>query len=357
MKNKKIAITMKDDSRIWNNGLTQNGYFLIKLLKKAGYEVDAVSESSEAGKKIGEFEIKHLNIDNINNYDIVMEIAYSISSGVFEAAAKSGVKIVAVNYGNTLVILQEDLIVRGGSAAGINRPGTETWMSPHYEFQKGFLETLIEKEARVCPYIWSPEIFEKYCNLNNYNPFFSDETPINKIGVFEPNINISKTLIYPTISLEILERNHNYLVDHVYLFNGLKLKENEKFKEITSKFDILRNNKISMEGRFPMGEMLGKKIIGNVLSHHMYNDLNYVTLEALHCKIPIVHNSSFCKEAGYYYDMFDANGCADQIKNSILLHRENLKTYKEAADEVLYRFSMENPQNINGYIELIENIN
>jgi len=354
---KKIAITIKDDSKIWNNGLTQNGYFLIKLLKKAGYDVDPVSEVGEAGKKIGEFEIQALNPDTVKKYDIVMEVAYSLTNQTFDVATKNKIKVIAINYGNTLVILQEDLILRGNSAAGINRPGTETWMSPHYEFQKGFLESLIEKEARVCPYIWSPEIFEKFCKLNDYNPFFSDQTPVEKIGIFEPNINISKTSIYPVISLEILERRNPKIIDKALMFNGLKLKENPKFKEITKNFDILNNHKISVEGRFPMGEMFGKKIIGNVLSHHMYNDLNYVTLEALHCNMPIIHNSVFCKDGGYYYEMFDANQCADQIEKSILSHRYNIDSYKKSSKEVLYKFSMENPENINGYIKLIEELN
>ena len=52
----KIAVTCKDSSKIWSNGLTQNAYFLIGLLQKCGYEVDAVSQFEEAGKKIEEFE-------------------------------------------------------------------------------------------------------------------------------------------------------------------------------------------------------------------------------------------------------------------------------------------------------------
>ncbi len=77
---KKIGVTTKDSSRLWANGLTQNAYFLLVLLKKAGYEVDPVSEMKEEhGKRIENFEIKKLDSDTIKKYDIILEVCYSLT--------------------------------------------------------------------------------------------------------------------------------------------------------------------------------------------------------------------------------------------------------------------------------------
>ena len=100
MKKLKIAITCKDSSRIWTNGLTQNAYFLIGLLNEAGYEAEAVSQFEEAGKNLEEFEIKKLSIDTIKNYDIVIEVCYSVTDNLLDYALKNGVKLVTINYGN-----------------------------------------------------------------------------------------------------------------------------------------------------------------------------------------------------------------------------------------------------------------
>lgn len=357
-KQKKIAITLKDNSKLWNNGLTQNGYFLIKLLKKAGYEVTPVVEIREfiETEEIGNFKIKILNKENIKNYDIVLEVSFSLTNELFEYAVKNGIKIVSINYGNVLALAQESLILNPDQAQAINRPNSETWISPHFEYSSGFIESVSGKTPLICPYIWSPEVFDDFCNKNKFNPFYNENMNFKKIGVFESNINIIKTCIYPLISLEKLERKNINLISTAMIFNGLNLKENNKFKEILSNFDLLLNKKLTIEARYPMPEIISRGYVNSILSHHFYNDLNYLTLEGLYCNIPIIHNSVFCKEAGYYYETFDAEMCSEQIEKSINIHHEGIKTYKEKSKEVLYKFSLENDENIKNYKYLIENI-
>ena len=115
MKKLKIAITCKDSSRIWTNGLTQNAYFLIGLLNEAGYEAEAVSQFEEAGKNLEEFEIKKLSIDTIKNYDIVIEVCYSVTDNLLDYALKNGVKLVTINYGNILMLMHDDLVLNPGN--------------------------------------------------------------------------------------------------------------------------------------------------------------------------------------------------------------------------------------------------
>jgi len=352
----KIAITCKDSSRIWSNGLTQNSYFLIGLLQKCGYKVDAVSQFEEAGKKIEEFEIKILNMDTIKEYDIVIEVCYSVTDSLLDYALKNGVKVLTINYGNILMLMQEDMILNPTSYPAVNRGGLDTWISPHFEFSKGFVEVTSKGKVSICPYIWDPKIFNKYCEQNKLDPFYKNSKNINKIGIFESNINIIKTAIYPIISLEKLERENKDLIKEVLIFNGLSLKENEKFKEIANNFDLFNNKKLSVEARYPMPNMLAKGFVGTILSHQFYCDLNYLVLEGLYTGVPVIHNSEACMDAGYFYKGFDATTCVEKIKEAILTHDDNITSYKKSAEEVLFKFSVENEKNIKGYIDLVENI-
>jgi hypothetical protein len=352
----KIAVTCKDSSKIWSNGLTQNAYFLIGLLQKCGYEVDAVSQFEEAGKKIEEFEVKLLNMDTIKNYHIVIEVCYSVTDSLLDYALKNGVKVLTINYGNILMLMQEDLILNPTSFPAVNRGGLDTWISPHFEFSKGFVEVTSKGKVSICPYIWDPKIFNKYCQENKLDPFYKDSKNINKIGIFESNINIIKTAIYPLISLEKLERENKNLIKEVLVFNGLSLKENEKFKEITSNFDLFNNGKLSVEARYPMPNMLAKGYVGTILSHQFYCDLNYLVLEGLYTGVPVIHNSEACKDAGYFYKGFDASSCVDKIKEALSTHQEGIEGYKSSAKDVLFKFSVENKENMRGYIDLVENI-
>jgi len=354
----KIAITCKDSSRIWSNGLTQNAYNLILLLKKANYKVvDAVSQFEEAGKKLENFEIKKLTKENIKNYDIILEVCYSLTDGLFDFAKANGVKVVTINYGNILMLMQEDFILSPDRNPAINRGETNSWISPHFEFSKGFVEATSKGQVDVCPYIWSSEIFKKYFESKKINPFYSGPKNLKKIGVFESNINMIKTCIYPLISIEKLERKDSSIISEVLFFNAISLKENAKFKEITKNFDIFNSGKLSVEGRYPLPDMLAKGFVGTIVSHQFYCDLNYLTLEALYTGNPIIHNSEFCKEAGYYYELFDAEGCANQIQNAIENHDTKIEEYRKASKEVIHKFSYDNPQNIAGYKKLINNLN
>jgi hypothetical protein len=165
-----------------------------------------------------------------------------------------------------------------------------------------------------------------------------------------------KTAIYPLISLEKLERENKDFIKEVLIFNGLSLKDNAKFKEITSNFDLFSNKKLSVEARYPMPNMLAKGYVGTILSHQFYCDLNYLILEGLHTGVPVIHNSEACMNAGYFYKGFDADTCVDKIKEAILTHDENIASYKKSAEEVLFKFSVDNEENINGYRNLVENI-
>jgi hypothetical protein len=356
MKKLKIAITCKDSSRIWTNGLTQNAYFLIGLLNEAGYEAEAVSQFEEAGKNLEEFEIKKLSTDTIKNYDIVIEVCYSVTDNLLDYALKNGIKLVTINYGNILMLMQEDLVLNPGNTPAVNRGGFDTWISPHFEFSKGFVETTSKGPVSICPYIWDPKIFNKFCKDGNIDPFYKNNKNINKIGIFESNINIIKTCIYPLLSLEKLEREDKNIIKEILIFNGTTIKENAKFKEITSNFDVVANKKLSVESRYPLPTMIGKGYVGSILSHQFYCDLNYLVLEGLYMGIPVIHNSEACKEAGYFYSTFDSADCVRAIKESIANHDHKIEEYKKSASEVLYKFSAKNEENIKNYKYLIENI-
>lgn len=358
MKKKKIAITTKDNSKLWNNGLTQNAYYLIKLLDEAGYEVFPVVESENFvdTKEIGQYKISLLTTENIKNYDVVLEVAFSLTDQLFEYAVKNKIKIVSINYGNVLALAQEGMVLNPDQANALNRSDSETWISPHFEYSSGFLESITGKSPKVCPYIWSSEVIDDFCKKNNFNPFYNKNTNLSKVGIFESNINIIKTCIYPMISLEKLERKNSNMISSALIFNAVTLKDNNKFKEVISNFDLVSNKKLSVEARYPMPEIISRGYVGTIVSHHFYNDLNYLTLESLYFGIPIVHNSIFCKDAGYFYDVFDANMCAEKIEEAITTHHENIELYKNKAKEVLFKFSLKNKENLNGYKYLIENI-
>jgi len=92
-----------------------------------------------------------------------------------------------------------------------------------------------------------------------------------------------------------------------------------------------------------------------LLSHQDNNALNYVYLECLYLGIPFVHNSKFFKEVGFYYEGYDVSEGARQLTKA-LDSINNESPNGDKTEEYLWKYSPENPDNINGYIKLIEDV-
>lgn len=131
--------------------------------------------------------------------------------------------------------------------------------------------------------------------MHDLDIFYKNNSNIRKVGIFESNINIIKTCIYPLVALEKLEREDKNVIKEILVFNAIHLKENPKFKEVTSNFDIFLNKKISAEGRYPLPNMIAKGYVGMILSHQFYCDLNYLTLEGFTLDIQLFIIVNFAK--------------------------------------------------------------
>jgi hypothetical protein len=91
-----------------------------------------------------------------------------------------------------------------------------------------------------------------------------------------------------------------------------------------------------------------------VISHQMYNELNYSHLEKLYLGLPLIHNSNMLQDVGYYYPDFDVDMAAKQIKSVIKNHSNQLESYKEDAGKYFRKFSLDNQDNLKSYQKLLD---
>ena len=63
--------------------------------------------------------------------------------------------------------------------------------------------------------------------------------------------------------------------------------------------------------RFPVYELLGQ-FVDTVVVHHWENGLNYLYYDVLYGGYPLIHNSEFLKDVGYYFDAFDVQSGASR---------------------------------------------
>lgn len=354
---KKIGITTNDSSKIWSNGLNQNCYFLIKLLQNMGYDVVALTRSEEENTYFMDIKQEKLSIDSLDKYFLILEAAYMIETSVVNICLKKNIKVVSINYGNSLFYLIEGMLHNPDSGVGVHREGIETWISPHYEFYKPFIEATSKAKVKILPYIWEPWFINGSLKPEfNIKEKFSDSTNKKNVACLEPNISISKNYITPLYIAESLEREDSSLIDTMYLYGSKHLEEDPNFKKTIESTDLFRSKKLKPELRYSLIKLLDQKKFGVIVSNHFYNDLNYVTLESLYLNYPIVHNSEFCKEAGYFYPKFDVNIGKEKLKQAIQTNDHLSQKSLHAAKEVLWSFSIKNPNVQKKYKDLIKAI-
>ena len=90
----------------------------------------------------------------------------------------------------------------------------------------------------------------------------------------------------------------------------------------------------TVESRFNLADAMGRDG-GIIVSHHWENGLNYLYYEALYGGFPLVHNSPFLKDIGYYYEGFDIWDGVKTLERAALQHNETRDEYDLKAKALL----------------------
>ena len=237
-------------------------------------------------------------------------------------------------------------------------------MSPHFAWQKDYMiHRYGTKRAYVCPYIWDSKLLEMLTTTDkdysdgNDNPFFFRNDPRNKaIFCTEPNLNVLKTSMFPYIATNFLHTRGKEEFTKLYLYNGLTVfKHNGSVNSYVKYFPLAKDIKVSFEPRYNFPTIL--KTARIMFHHHFMNGLNYTLLEAAYLQLPVVHNSEFMPDLGYYYKGANVTSATYQLE-AALRHedRDDLEEYNKQCAEVIHRFSIYNRDNIRGYRTLLANL-
>ena len=171
----------------------------------------------------------------------------------------------------------------------------------------------------------------------------------------EPNVNVSKYMLYPLLIIDDVYETNSEYINHVYVNNTTKLKTNNLFIDIMKHLKIVKDGVATFEDRYNTAEFISK-YADIIISHQWSLPLNYFYFDVAYFGHAILHNAHMCKEIGYYYDGFNGDEGKKQLLWILENHDKNVEEYTEKNRKELFKYSTENEKNIDAYIELIENI-
>ena len=345
---------------IWSCGNRQTIFYLKRTLELTGHNVFLV-EASARTIKDEEAQFKDDKVYRVkeigHKLDVIVLHGTELLIGDAENLHKLGCKIIKMQGGNSYIFLMESILFKESEGPLDNTTATrhdlvdEIWTIPQHENTcYHYFELMYRCPVTVIPHLWNPIFLDDAAKiLEKGRPYKIEYTNNGKkekrISVFEPNLNVVKNAIMPMLIVEKMYRENPELLEKVYITNATKLREHNRFLEFAFPLDIVKDKKAWFEKRYPIAHWLGKHTDVCVI-HQWENAMNNMYLDALYFNYPLVHNSHFWKDYGYYYEGFNVADGAEALKRAIETHDDNLEEYREKSQELIWKHHTDNPDNV-----------
>ena len=363
----KVGLTINFDISFFANGLQQNIVILKKLLDeldkiKPFYIWEGNSINENFVNKDDCIAYSDLLKDDSLELDLIIMMGFSFKDkfiNKYKNKHKKS-KFVLMQCGNQYVEnMYYSLFKIDNNRSPVNRleDVDQIWVLPHYQKNIPFMKSFYKKDNVISvPYIWDSFFLNQQIKKSIVRDKQIDFYELNKksILIMEPNYNSSKNCILPLYIVEAFEQKFPNILDSCNVFCGKRLVKNEYFIKLILQMDIynLRKEFLKVRNRVPFLKAL-LQYGSIVLSHQQDNALNYLYLEALYLNLPLLHNSEFISEAGYFYPDNDTEVARDQLYKIINLHAENIQNYKLRSRKILDKFSYHNIDNKKDYYKKI----
>ena len=356
-----LHISNKPGSSIWSNGAVQHTIFLYQLFKKIPYVKNVwlvTNDAPEIQEKwlLGQLKDDIVPMENvIEHVDLLVEMSRFLTKAAVDKVRNNNGRVTSYKFGNDYSMTVESLSFQA-HPDWVPNPNNITvdavWTNrQHLNTCKSFFEHLYHAKATCVPHLWSPYFLEKDLQSNQKAkegwPYQSLGEEY-KISIFEPNINVLKTTLFPFLISSAFYDSNKKSLKNILMYNGGKIKDNKAFKRIVLETAAGKDRVASVEHRTSFANAMGRNG-GIVISHQWENGLNYLYYEALYGGFPLVHNSTFLKDLGYYYEGFDIDDGVRALKKAVRVHDRNIDTYRERARNFLATVDPEDDQVVAHY--------
>ncbi len=362
-----ITITFGTNDKnfsVWSSGSIQNTLSLYRMLKpikefnvrlvNLGIDVKTIKKESGINLK-KDFEF-HTWEQVCDDTDLMIESSFKLTKKQTNYLRSKKTKLVLYKTGNAYVFDLEEVTFNKFKTPILYDQYDEIWTLPqHQKTSEYYLRELYNTDVHILPCIWNSEYikrYEKYLMINNNKLQYTPHNNPKNITIFEPNINIVKSAIYPILIANKVYKERPELIEQVRVLNSKHLFTNKRFLSIIGKLKIFKDDKISFEQRYTTPIILSK-VTDVVISHQWENELNYLYFDVLYGKYPLLHNSEPLKEYGFYYDGFNIDDASNKLIHILTKSDKTHNFYIKKCEQASFNYSIINKANINRYKERI----
>jgi hypothetical protein len=352
-----VYVNANGDLGLYENGLRQNVFFLFNMFRASPNcrrvyllnHGDGVPTSVPDGLGIQLKDIVRSG-DVKERLDFVVALGASLDRETATRMRAAGTKFICYKGGNGIVISMEAIIAqppRNDAERYFDHDLYDAiWMTPqHIRTYKSYCEVMYRCPVYEVPQVWQPFFLEARKG-GLQQPFgYKPGAAKKRVGILDPNITVMKTSHMPMLVCDAAYRARPELFAAIYVTNAIQFKENLHFNSFAMRMHSVRANIMTIEPRFVTADFLAHHADA-VVTHHWENGLNYLYYDVLYGGYPLIHNSAFLRDYGYFYEGFDAEAGGRALIRALTEHDENLAEYRTKSNELLARVEATAPHNI-----------
>jgi len=372
-----IGITIglsKDNEPLWINGIKLNILNLTKTLMCIPNTNVWILDSTNEVTDLTKVDWDHTKYktykltDKMKELDVLIMLGTSLPLSFVEKLRNLNSKIKVVKYqcGNNYVIDMERSIFTDPNTEvnpSWSTSQDETWYVPQQGYQNHDYYQIAFRQGpgkvKPVPFVWDPEHLDNYIRDTKITgvEYSVKDSNQKQILVMEPNMNVVKYSMVPTMMVENLYRLHGDVFNKLIVAGGNKILKNNYYKKMIMEFDIVKSNppKVKYIGRYP-APLLFAREADIIIAHQWENPLNYAYLDAMYYGYPFIHNADFIEDAGYYYSGFNIIDGSNILEQVLKSHDSQIDEYNSKNKKVLERYLSTNPEIVDTYRKLIENL-
>lgn len=361
-----ISVVTHEGQNIWQNGLGQNVIFLAELFQRLPF-VQSVS-LIDVGDQLAmppqvDMSSRNLHImripDATDEVDVIVEMGGALDIQWLDLMRARGRKVVYYCCGQPFAGLAEPALFNRSNVCARPDSFDEIWVLPEYQDFVGFQRVLYRCAVHVIPYLWHPQFIEQRVQevagvlgvRYGYKPRAAGDAGERaglRVAIFEPNISVAKTSIIPMLVCDEAYRADPATIAAMHVLNTLHVKDHPTMLHFANSLDLVREHMATFHGRHDIVGFM-TQYADAVVSHQWQNNQNYSYMDALYGDYPLIHNSPWLGEAGYYYPEFDAQQGAAQLRRAAAEHDSNLDDYRARARRVFDAVNPFGQHNLDSY--------
>jgi Protein of unknown function (DUF2827) len=368
-----ISVLTHAGQNIWENGLGQNVIFLAQCLRQIPFVTSVfLINGGDQTTMPPQVDIDKLGLrllsaaESANQTDVAIEMAGALDVQWLDHLRALGKKVVFLCAGQPFASMAEASVFEKPGFFLRSQRCDEIWFLPKdYVRFAPMMRVLNRCPVLEAPYLWSPQFLDQRISEVKksgfdfgYQPRAPDavgQVSAMRVAIFEPNVSVTKVSTIPMLVCDQAYRQASHSVSFMHVLNTLHMKDHPTMLHLANSLDIVKAHKALFQGRHDFAGYMAMNA-NAVVSHQWANDQNYLYLDALYGDYPLIHNSPWLKDVGYYYPDFDSNEGAKQLLRAAANHDQGLVDYRQRASRVFKAVDPLSHTNVQHYARLLINL-